>query len=158
MADQGKLFDIKVRTIDGEETTLAPYRGKVILIVNVASQCGLTPQYAALEELYRKYEARGLVVLGFPCNQFGAQEPGGAAEIAAFCEKHYGVTFPMFEKIEVNGPNAHPLYHWLKTAADGGDIEWNFVKFLVDRDGEVLRRYPPQAKPEDIAADIESVL
>lgn len=152
------LKDFRAATLSGGPFDAGTLAGKLVLAVNTASECGFTPQYAGLEALHKKYSARGLVVLGFPCNQFGAQEPGGAAEIAAFCEKHYGVTFTLFQKIEVNGANAHPLYRWLKEAAGGGDIEWNFVKFLVDRDGEVLRRYPPQAKPEDIAADIESVL
>jgi glutathione peroxidase len=126
--------------------------------VNTASECGYTPQYAGLEAIHRKYRDRGLAVLGFPCNQFGAQEPGGAGEIAAFCQSNYGVSFTMSDKIEVNGAGAHPLYRWLKEASGGGDIEWNFVKFLVGPDGSLIRRYPPRARPEDIAADIEAVL
>ena len=150
--------DFRAATLSGKPFDAKSLEGKLVLVVNTASECGFTPQYEGLEALHKKYSARGLVVLGVPCNQFGAQEPGNAAEIAAFCEKNYGVSFPMLQKIEVNGANAHPLYQWLKETAGGGDIEWNFVKFLVDRDGEVLRRYPPQAKPEDIATDIESVL
>ena len=150
--------DLAVNRLDGKPFDAKTLDGKLVLFVNTASECGFTPQYAGLETLYRKYSGKGLAVLGFPCNQFGAQEPGDAKEITLFCEKNYGVTFPMFSKIEVNGPNAHPLYRWLKEAGGGGDIEWNFVKFLVDRDGEVLRRYPPKTKPEDIAADIEAVL
>ena len=133
-------------------------RGKLVLVVNTASQCGFTPQYAGLEALHRNFGDKGLAVLGFPCNQFGAQEPGGPQEIRDFCEKNYGVSFPLFDKIEVNGAGAHPLYSWLKEAAGGGDIEWNFVKFLVGRDGALIRRYPPKARPEDIAADIETML
>jgi len=153
-----KLEDLQATTLAGGTFDAKSLDGKLALVVNTASECGFTPQYAGLETLHRKYAGKGLAVLGFPCNQFGAQEPGSAAEIAGFCETNYGVTFPLFAKIEVNGPGAHPLYRWLKEAAGGGDIEWNFVKFLVGRDGEVLRRYPPQAKPEDLAADIESVL
>jgi glutathione peroxidase len=152
------LHDFKATTLAGQHCDLKALDGRLVLVVNTASECGFTPQYAGLEALHRKFSDRGLAVLGFPCNQFGAQEPGGAAEIAAFCEKNYGVTFPLFAKVEVNGAGAHPLYRWLKEASGGADIEWNFVKFLLDRDGELLRRYPPQAKPEDIAEDIEAVL
>ena len=133
-------------------------RGKPALVVNTASECGYTPQYAGLEALHRQYRDRGLAVVGFPCNQFGAQEPGNAKEIAAFCESRYGVSFMLSEKVEVNGRNAHPLYQWLKEASGNGDIEWNFVKFLIGPDGALIRRYPPRARPEDIAADIEAVL
>jgi len=152
------LYDFKATTLAGKPFDLKMLEGRLVLAVNTASECGFTPQYAGLEALHREYSARGLAVLGFPCNQFGAQEPGGAAEIAAFCEKNYGVSFPLLEKTEVNGPDAHPLYRWLRAESGGGDIEWNFVKFLIGRDGELLRRYPPQAKPEDIAADVEAVL
>ncbi len=141
---------------------MADYAGKVLLIVNTASHCGFTPQYAALEALYQRYRERGLVVLGFPCNQFGSQEPGEAEEIASFCQKNYGVSFPMFAKIEVNGNEAHPLYQYLKKAAPGllgsEGIKWNFTKFLVDRQGEVVERYAPATAPESIARDIEKLL
>jgi glutathione peroxidase len=150
------LYDFSAKTLAGQEKSLADYKGDVALVVNVASKCGLTPQYAGLQALYRAYKDRGFVVLGFPCNQFGGQEPGGAEEIQTFCTTGYGVDFPMFSKIEVNGANADPLYVWLK---DGGpDIEWNFAKFLIGRDGEVIRRIDPRTKPEDLTADIESVL
>ena len=152
------FYDFHATTLTGKPFDLKALEGKLALVVNTASECGFTPQYAGIEALHRKYSGKGLAVLGFPCNQFGAQEPGGAAEISAFCEKNYGVSFPLFGKIEVNGAGAHPLYQWLKGESGSGDIEWNFVKFLVGRDGELLRRYPPQAKPEDIAADIDAVL
>lgn len=157
-----QLKDIEVERLAGGSTTMGEYAGKVLLIVNTASQCGFTPHYAGLEQLYEKYRDRGLVVLGFPCNQFGAQEPGDAAEIAAFCETNYGVSFPMFAKIEVNGDNAHPLYAWLKTHAKGvlgtEAIKWNFTKFLVDRSGTQVERYAPMTPPEAIADDIEALL
>ncbi|KZE47457.1 glutathione peroxidase [Brevibacillus parabrevis] len=155
------LYDIAVQTISGEETTLAAYKGQVLLIVNTASQCGLTPQYKGLQELYTKYKDKGFAVLGFPCNQFAGQEPGSEAEIASFCESHYGVTFPLFAKLEVNGPGTHPLYQHLKTHAPEGesqDIEWNFAKFLVDKDGQVVKRIGARVQPEELAADIESLL
>jgi len=152
-------------TSDASPTKLADYRGRVLLIVNTASQCGFTPQYAGLEKLYRLYKDRGLVVLGFPCNQFGAQEPGSAATIGAFCEKSYGISFPMFAKIDVNGHNAHPLYQYLKKQKPGllgpiggGAIKWNFTKFLVDRNGRVVARYAPSTNPESLAGDIEKLL
>ena len=154
--------EIEIRSIDGEARTLADYAGKVLLIVNVASKCGFTPQYAGLEALEKRFSARGFDVLGFPCDQFGHQEPGDEAEIQNFCTLNYGVTFPMFAKIEVNGANAHPLYRHLKKAAPGllgtEAIKWNFTKFLVGRDGAVVKRYAPNDKPEDIAADIEQAL
>ena len=156
------LYEIPVTTIAGEATTLEPYRGQVILIVNVATQCGYTPQYAGLEALHRRYRHRGLAVLGFPCNQFGHQEPGGEAEIEGFCTRNYGVTFPMFAKIEVNGVNAHPLYTYLKSEKPGilgtEAIKWNFTKFLVGSDGTVLKRYAPSDKPEAIEADLAARL
>ncbi|PKP90714.1 MAG: glutathione peroxidase [Alphaproteobacteria bacterium HGW-Alphaproteobacteria-16] len=156
------ITDIPVTSANGDETDLSPYAGKVLLIVNVASKCGFTPQYTGLEDLHRRYEARGFEVLAFPCNQFGAQEPGDAAEIASFCSLTYDVTFPVFGKIDVNGDNAAPLYRYLKKAAPGlfgtEGIKWNFTKFLIDRDGNVVERYAPQTKPEDIAADIEKLL
>ena len=146
----------------GAPVSLEHYAGKILLIVNTASECGFTPQYDGLQKLHQQYAARGLAVLGFPCNQFGKQEPGDAAQIGAFCEKNFGVTFPMFEKIEVNGAHAHPLYKWLKGEAPGllgiGRIKWNFTKFLVDRNGKVIKRYAPATKPDAIAADIESLL
>lgn len=156
------IHDFSARTIEGAEQSLAAYRGKVLLIVNVASRCGFTPQYTGLEALQRKYAGRGFAVLGFPCDQFGAQEPGDENEIKNFCRLNYDVTFPMFAKIEVNGAGAHPLYAHLKSSAKGllgsESIKWNFTKFLVDRSGKVLKRYAPQDKPEAIAADIEAVL
>jgi glutathione peroxidase len=146
----------------GAPVQLDRYTGKVLLIVNTASECGFTPQYAGLQKLYDEYAARGLTVLGFPCNQFGKQEPGDAAQIGSFCEKNYGVTFPMFNKIDVNGANAHPLYRWLTGEAPGllglEAIKWNFTKFLVDREGNVVKRYAPVTKPEAIAADSEKLL
>ena len=152
------LYDIPLKTIDGGATTLEPYRGKAMLIVNVASRCGYTPQYAALEALYRKYKDHAFVVLGFPCNQFGNQEPGSEADIQAFCDAHYSVTFPMFAKVDVNGANAHPLYRHLKSEKRGllgrEAIAWNFTKFLVGKNGEVLKRYGPRRKPVDIEGDI----
>ena len=156
------VYDFEVATLRGMNQPLADYRGKTLLIVNVASACGYTPQYAGLEALYRKYQDRGFVVLGFPCNQFGAQEPGNAEEIANFCKLTYDVSFPLYGKIDVNGDNAAPIYKHLKDEAPGllgsKSIKWNFTKFLVDRSGKVVKRYPPQAKPEDLARDIEALL
>ena len=156
------LYDIGVRTMDGETQPLAAYRGKTLLVVNVASHCGFTPQYAGLEALYRKYKDQGLVVLGFPCNQFGHQEPGTEAEIQQFCATTYDVTFPMFAKIDVNGPGTHPLYELLKSARPGllgtEGIKWNFTKFLVGRNGEVLRRYSPRRTPEKIEKDVAALV
>jgi glutathione peroxidase len=154
--------EIEVKTIDGAVKKMADFGGKVLLIVNVASKCGFTPQYAGLEALQQHFSARGFDVLGFPCDQFGHQEPGDEAEIKGFCALNYGVTFPMFAKVEVNGDGAHPLYRHLKKAAPGllgtESIKWNFTKFLVGRGGEVLRRYAPNDKPEAIAGDIDMVL
>jgi glutathione peroxidase len=148
--------------LGGEEQNLAAYRGKVLLIVNVASRCGFTPQYEGLEALYRRLGDRGLVVLGFPCNQFGHQEPGDAAEIQRFCSVSYGVSFPMFAKIEVNGPNTHPLYRFLKTGKRGllgsTAIKWNFTKFLAGRDGTIVRRYGPREAPAGLERDILPLL
>jgi glutathione peroxidase len=156
------LYDFSAATLDGRPKPLADYRGKVVLVVNTASQCGFTPQYAGLQALQERFQERGFSVLGFPCNQFGGQEPGDAAQIAAFCEQDYGVRFPMFAKIEVKGANAHPVYRWLTGEAPGilgtEVIKWNFTKFLVDREGQVVKRYAPQHKPEDIAADIEKLI
>jgi glutathione peroxidase len=149
------IYDAKVDALDGSEAALDDYRGKAVLIVNVASQCGLTPQYAGLQQLHEQYADKGFAVLGFPCNQFGAQEPGSPDEIASFCETSYGVTFPLFEKIEVNGEARHPLYEELTAHADdegeAGDIQWNFEKFLISRGGEVVRRFRPLTTPEDPA-------
>lgn len=156
------IYDIPVTRIDGEVTTLAPYQGQLMLIVNVASKCGFTPQYTGLEALHRDYGARGLAVLGFPCNQFGQQEPGDEAEIKQFCSLTYDVTFPLFAKIDVNGANAHPLYRYLKGEQKGvlgtEAIKWNFTKFLVGRDGKVLKRYAPNDTPEAIGKEIEGFL
>ena len=155
-------YDFEAIGLDGIPQPLSDYRGKVLLIVNVASKCGFTPQYAGLEKLWRDYGDKGLVVLGFPCDQFGHQEPGDADEIRNFCSLTYDVTFPMFAKIEVNGAGAHPLWQWLKKQKGGllgiGAIKWNFTKFLVGRDGRVLARYAPTDKPESLAKDIEKAL
>ncbi len=157
-----EITQIPVETADGGQSDLSAYAGKVLLIVNVASKCGFTPQYAGLEKLHRDHADRGFAVLGFPCNQFGAQEPGDAAEIASFCSLTYDVTFPVFAKIDVNGDDAAPLYRYLKKAAPGlfgtEGVKWNFTKFLIDRDGQVVERYAPTTKPEDIAGDIEKLL
>ena len=148
--------------LSGEMQNLSEYQGKVVLIVNTASKCGFTPQYEGLEGIYQEYKEKGLVILGFPCNQFGKQEQGADSEIGAFCQKNYGVSFPMFSKIEVNGDDAAPLYQDLKKAAPGvmgtKAIKWNFTKFLVNKNGDVLKRYAPTTKPEDIKADIEAAL
>ena len=156
------IYDLAVNTLTGAATDLSVYRGKVLLIVNTASKCGFTPQYKGLEAIYEKYKDQGFAVLGFPCNQFGGQEPGGAEEIGAFCEKNYGVTFPLFEKIEVNGDGAHPLFTLLKKEAPGvlgtEGIKWNFTKFLVGKDGTVTARYASTTSPESISADIERLL
>jgi glutathione peroxidase len=156
------IYDIPVTTIDGVQTTLADFRGKVLLIVNVASECGFTPQYTGLELLHQVYRDMGFAVLGFPCNQFGHQEPGSEEEIARFCLQNYRITFPLFAKIEVNGANAHPLYAYLKEAKPGvlgtEAIKWNFTKFLVSRDGEVLKRYAPRDTPESIGEDLQKLL
>ena len=153
-----RIYDIEVRKIDGSIQSLGDYRGKTLLIVNVASRCGFTPQYAGLEALYRKYRDEGFVVLGFPCNQFGGQEPDAEPGILEFCNSAYGVTFPMFAKVEVNGAGAHPLYRLLTTARRGllgtARIKWNFTKFLVSASGEVERRYAPSDKPEAIERDV----
>jgi glutathione peroxidase len=156
------VFDFQATSLAGTPVDLAQFRDKVLLIVNTASKCGFTPQYQGLESVHRELHSRGLEVLGFPCNQFGKQEPGGEAEIGAFCEKNYGVTFPLFAKVEVNGPDSHPLFQYLKETAPGvlgtEAIKWNFTKFLVGRDGTVLHRYAPTTKPEEIAGDIEKAL
>ncbi|MDR3509906.1 MAG: glutathione peroxidase [Caulobacteraceae bacterium] len=156
------VYEFKAKALDGQEKSLADYQGQVLLIVNTASKCGFTPQYEGLEALYRGHHAEGLTVLGFPCNQFGQQEPGDAAEIANFCSLTYHVTFPMFAKVEVNGPGTHPLWAFLKKAKAGllgsQGIKWNFTKFLVDRSGKVVGRYAPTDKPEAIEADIKALL
>ncbi|RAO75287.1 glutathione peroxidase [Dyella jiangningensis] len=154
------VYDFSARDIDGNERSLAEYRGKTLLIVNVASKCGFTPQYTGLEALWRDDRDKGLVVLGFPCDQFGHQEPGDEAEIRNFCSTSYDVTFPMFAKIEVNGEGAHPLYKWLKSEGKGilgsEGIKWNFTKFLVDSDGQVVKRYAPTDTPEKIGKDLRA--
>ncbi len=156
------VFDFSSHRLSGEVVDLSQYRGKVLLIVNTASQCGFTPQYKGLETVYQRFKDKGVEVLGFPCNQFGAQEPGTPQEIGEFCEKNYGVTFPLFAKIDVNGNDADPLYRYLKGEAPGimgtEGIKWNFTKFLVKKDGTVFKRYAPQTAPEDLAADIEKLL
>lgn len=156
------VHDFRAVRLDGAEVSLDEFGGRVLLIVNTASECGFTPQYAGLEALQRKHRERGFAVLGFPCNQFRGQEPGDAAEIASFCETRFGVSFPLFAKVEVNGPDTHPLFEFLKREATGvlgtQAIKWNFTKFLVDRDGQVMRRYAPTTKPEELEADIEKLL
>lgn len=155
------LTDFSATTLDGTDQSLDAFAGQVVLVVNTASQCGFTPQYAGLEKLWQDYRDQGFAVLGFPCNQFGSQEPGSEGEIADFCETSYGVTFPMFAKVDVNGDNVHPLWAWLKDEKGGllGDrIKWNFTKFLIGRDGQVIDRYAPQTKPEDLTGDIEKAL
>ena len=154
----GSLYDIPLKNIDGQDATLKPYAGKVMLIVNVASHCGFTPQYKSLEAVYQKYQPQGLVICGFPCNQFGAQEPGTSEEIKQFCTATYGVSFPMFEKLEVNGPGRHPLYVQLagKDSPYPGDIGWNFTKFLIGRDGKILARFDSRVKPD--SAEVTSAI
>ena len=156
------VYDFQAEALSGAPVDLSQYRGKVLLIVNTASECGFTPQYKGLEEVYRQFKDKGVEVLGFPCNQFGGQEPGDAAQIGAFCEKNYGVTFPLFGKIDVNGNGAHPLFQYLKKEAPGvlgtQAIKWNFTKFLVRKDGRVYQRYAPSTAPEELLADIEKLL
>jgi glutathione peroxidase len=157
-----QIHEITARRLDGAERDLAEFKDKAWLVVNVASRCGFTPQYTGLESLYRKYRDQGFVVLGFPCNQFGSQEPGSEADIGSFCSSTYDVSFPMFAKIDVNGAAAHPLYQHLKSARPGvlgtEGIKWNFTKFLVDRQGNVVKRFAPNEKPEDLSTDIEELL
>jgi len=156
------VYDFSAKSLSGEELPLGRFRGKVLLIVNTASKCGFTPQYTGLEKLHETYSARGFEVLGFPCNQFGSQEPGNAEEIASFCSRTYGITFPMFAKVEVNGSHAHPLFQYLKRAKPGTlgfeSIKWNFTKFLADRNGAVIERYSPMTKPEELKKRIEALL
>ncbi|WP_426208160.1 glutathione peroxidase [Massilia sp. TWP1-3-3] len=155
-------FDFKAEAISGDAVDLSQYKGQVLLIVNTASKCGFTPQYKGLEAVYEQFKDKGAVVLGFPCNQFGGQEPEGEAEIGAFCEKNFGVTFPLFAKVEVNGAGAHPLFQHLKKAAPGllgtEAIKWNFTKFLIKKDGSVYKRYAPSTAPEELVGDIEKLL
>ncbi len=161
-AEHGSAFDFEAQTIDGKTVPLKDYAGQVLLIVNTASQCGFTPQFKGLQALWEQYKPRGLVVLGFPSNEFGGQDPGNNDEIMTFCTLNYNVSFPMMAKTEVNGTGAHPLYQWLKGEKPGllgtEGIKWNFTKFLVGRDGQVLKRYAPQDAPEKLAADIEAAL
>ena len=156
------IYDFSAKTLDGNDEKLEKYRGKTLLVVNVASKCGFTPQYEGLEALYRKFKGQGLVVLGFPCNQFGGQEPGREDEIREFCRAKYGITFPLFAKIDVNGANAHPVYKYLKHEAKGllgsEAIKWNFTKFLVGKDGEVVKRYAPADTPKSLEKDIQAAL
>ncbi len=156
------IYDFEALSIDGQNVALSQHRGQVMLIVNTASACGFTPQFAGLEKLHQQYEPQGLAVIGFPCNQFGGQDPGDDAQIASFCQKNYGVSFQMMSKVKVNGDGAHPLYQWLTAEAPGllgsKAIKWNFTKFLVGRDGRVLKRYAPQDAPAKIAQDIEAAL
>ena len=156
------LYKLNADSIDGKKVSFSKYRGKVLLIINVASRCGFTPQYEGLEKLYGKYKKRGFVILGFPCNQFLNQEPGTNSEIQSFCETKYGVTFPFFSKIEVNGSNAHPIYQYLKKVLPGEkgkeDIGWNFTKFLIDREGYPFKRFASSVKPEELEADVKKAL
>jgi glutathione peroxidase len=156
------VYDFSAKTIDGRQQSLQDFKGKVLLVVNVASECGFTPQYAGLEALYREHRGQGFAVLGFPCNQFGAQEPGDEAQIKQFCDTRFQVSFPMFAKVDVNGPETHPLYAFLKSAEPGvlgtEAIKWNFTKFLVGRDGRVVKRYAPATKPEAIETDVRAAL
>jgi glutathione peroxidase len=156
-----KIVDFSATSIDGHTIDLSMYAGKVVLVVNTASQCGFTPQYAGLQELHDKFQDQDFVVLGFPCDQFGHQEPGDETEIAGFCERNFGVTFPMFAKVDVNGDFAHPLFSWLRSEKGGlvgSKIKWNFTKFLVGRDGRVIKRYAPTTKPDALMGDILSAL
>ena len=156
------IEDFKALTIDGTPMTLSAFKGKVMLIVNTASACGFTPQFTGLEKLHQRYASQGLTLLGFPCNQFGSQDPGSNPDIGSFCQRNYGVTFTMMEKIKVNGSDAHPLYQWLTAEAPGilgsKAIKWNFTKFLIGKDGRVIKRYAPQDAPEKIGTDIEKAL
>lgn len=155
------FYDLQAQSLQGKNTSMSEYKGKVVMVVNTASKCGLTPQYEGLEKLYRTYKDQGLVILGFPCNQFGAQEPGGSGEIEEFCQVNYGVSFPMFDKIDVNGPQTHPVFNYLKNATSslfGKKIKWNFTKFLVDKNGKAVKRFSPITKPEDIEPWIKKLL
>lgn len=155
------FYDLSAQSLQGQPIDMRAYEGKVVLVVNTASKCGFTPQYAGLETLYEKYKDQGLVILGFPCNQFGNQDPGTDEEIQSFCQVNYGVTFPMFSKIDVNGKNAHPIYKYLKNSLSGAitdDIKWNFTKFLIDKSGKPMKRYGSNVKPADLEADIVETL
>jgi glutathione peroxidase len=156
------VYDFQAQSISGEDIALSDFKGRVMLIVNTASKCGFTPQFGGLEKLHKTYADKGLAVVGFPCNQFGSQDPGADGEIAEFCQVNYGVSFPMMGKIDVNGPKAHPLYKWLSAEAPGllgsKSIKWNFTKFLVGKDGQVIKRYAPTDKPADLAKDVEAAL
>jgi glutathione peroxidase len=161
MTDTSALSDFEATSLDGRPVELSSYDGKVVLVVNTASQCGFTPQYQGLQKLYDQYGEQGFTVLGFPCDQFGHQEPGSEEEIGAFCEKNFGVTFPMFGKVDVNGDGAHPLYRWLRAQKGGllgSRIKWNFTKFLIGRDGQVIDRFAPTTAPERLTQDIERAL
>ncbi|MCL6220346.1 glutathione peroxidase [Zunongwangia pacifica] len=157
-----KIYDFKATTLTGKEMGLDQFKGKTIIVVNTASKCGLTPQYEGLEKLYQNYKDKGLVILGFPCNQFGSQEKGSSEEISEFCQVNYGVSFQMFEKIEVNGKNAHPLYKYLKSELSGGilgsKIKWNFTKFVIDKNGTPVKRFAPTTKPEKMEEFIQKIL
>lgn len=159
-SDMPVFHDFNIQTIQGQEQSLKDFKGQTVLVVNVASECGLTPQYAGLEKLYREFKGRKFSVLGLPCNQFGHQEPGSEAEIQQFCHTRYDVTFPLASKIEVNGADAHPLYKWLKSQTGGADIQWNFEKFLVGKDGRIIQRYSPKTTPEDpqLRRDLQAAL
>ena len=156
------IYDFEAKSISGKDISLSQFKGQVMLIVNTASKCGFTPQFGGLETLHKTYAGKGLAVLGFPCNQFGSQDPGVDAEIAEFCQVNYGVSFPMMGKVDVNGPAAHPLYKWLSAEAPGllgsKAIKWNFTKFLVGKDGQVIKRYAPMDKPADLAKDVQAAL
>ena len=156
------IYDFSATAITGKDVPLSGFKGKVLLIVNTASKCGFTPQFGGLEDLHKTYAGKGLAVLGFPCNQFGSQDPGADGEIAEFCQVNYGVSFPMMSKVDVNGPTAHPLYAWMSAEAPGllgsKAIKWNFTKFLVGKDGQVIKRYAPTDKPADLAKDVEAAL
>ena len=161
MTDASSLSDFEATSIEGEPVDLSAYAGQVVLIVNTASQCGFTPQYKGLQKLYDEYGDQGLTVLGFPCDQFGNQEPGTEDEIGAFCEKNFGVTFPLFSKVDVNGDDAHPVFQWLRAQKGGllgSKIKWNFTKFLIGKDGQVIDRFAPTTKPEKLSGDIEKAL
>jgi glutathione peroxidase len=159
---KGTIYDFSANTLSGKPASLSDYAGKVVLVVNTASKCGLTPQYKGLEALYQQYKDKGLVILGFPCNQFGEQEPGDATQISEFCEVNYGVTFPLFEKIDVNGANTHPLFNFLKQEKSGifgsKNIKWNFTKFLINRQGKVVKRFAPMVTPAQIDVEISKLL